>query len=69
MIEPDDLIWHTNTLEDYSYGDWKPVAIIVSHDSDKMYQLPLDKVLGDPEEWSVDILWLDKEWFEQHRGG
>ena len=69
MIEPDDLIWHTNTLEDYTYQDWKPVAIIVCHGSDKMYQLPLDEVLADPEEWSTDILWLDKEWSEQHKRG
>ena len=68
-IEPDDLIWHTNVLEQYTYDDWKPVAIIICHDSDKMYQLPLDKVLVDPEEWSTDILWLDKEWFEQHKRG
>ena len=68
-IEPDDLIWHTNTLEDYSYEDWKPVAIIVCHNDDKMYRLPLDEVLDEPEAWSTDILWLDKEWYKQRKGG
>ena len=69
-IEPDDLIWHTeDVMEDYPYQDWKPVAIILCHTSDKMYRLPLDEVLGDPEGWSTDILWLDKEWFEQHKMG
>ena len=71
-IEPDDLIWHENTgnidsHDSWDYGNWKPVAIIVCHDSDKMYRLPLDEVLADPEKWSTDILWLDKEWFEQHK--
>ena len=69
VIEPDDLIWHTNTLEDFSYEDWKPVAIIVCHNDEKTYRLPLDEVLDEPEAWSTDILWLDKEWYKQHKGG
>ena len=65
VIEPDDLIWHTDDItENYDYEKWKPVAIILCHDSDKMYRLPLDEVLRDPEEWETEILWLDKEWFE-----
>ena len=65
-IEPDQLIWQTNTSEQYTYDGWKPVAIIVCHDTDKTYQLPFKEVLADPEKWSTDILWLDKEWLEQH---
>ena len=55
-IEPDDLIWHRKT-------SWRITPTRtgnrVCHDSDKMYRLPLDEVLADPERWSTDILWLD----------
>ena len=53
-IEPDDLIWHSSdVVEEYPYDNWTPVAVIVCHSSDKMYRLPLDKVLADPEAWST----------------
>ena len=66
-IQPDDLIWHEITQVDYTYEDWKPVAIIVCHNSDKMYRLNLENVLVNPDASETDILWLDQEWFDAHR--
>lgn len=72
-VIPDDLIWyHTDpddwTINGYDYKDARPVAVVISHSSDKYYYDNLQQALLIPSSWSYELVWRDEEWFEANKG-
>ena len=67
-VESDDPIWQSPEIaEEYPYESWRPIAAVICHESDKVYQQPLKETLLNPKEWATEILWLDQDWFSNLR--
>ena len=71
-IIPGDLIWfHTDpndyTVDGHKFEDMRPVAVVISHSSDKYYRDNLAQALLIPSSWSYEVVWRDEDWFEKNK--
>ena len=67
-IEPDDLLWHEIPIDTsvFRFDEWRPIAVVICHESDKAYRQNLHATLLNPDAMESEIIWLDKEWLAEN---
>ena len=70
-VIPGDFVWfhiEGDSRDGYRYDDMRPVAIVISHSSDKYYHDNLQEALLIPSSWDYEIVWRDEDWFGKYKG-
>ena len=69
VISGDEVWYRTDDDGDgYRYDDFRPVAIVISHDSEKYYHDNLQEALLIPSSWNYEVVWRDDDWFGKNKG-